>query len=53
MKIRYILIIAIVAAFFNYANERMKKTDFGHCRATTKFTVQECSKLTGYELKSK
>ena len=51
MKIRYILIIAIVAAFFNYANERMKKVDFGHCKATTKLSSHDCSKLTGYELK--
>lgn len=53
MKIRYILLIVAAAFFFNYVNERMKKVDYYHCKATTKLSSHDCSKLTGYELKSK
>nr|DAS92991.1 MAG TPA: hypothetical protein [Caudoviricetes sp.] len=53
MKIRYILLVAIAFAFLYYGNEKQRKVDFYHCKATTKLSNHDCSKLTGYELKSK
>ena len=53
MKIRYILVAVIIASVFYYGNERQRKVDFYHCKATTKLSNHDCSNLTGYELKSK
>lgn len=53
MKIRYVLLIVAAAFFFNYVNEKQRKVDFYHCKATTKLSNHDCSNLTGYELKSK
>lgn len=48
MKIRYILIIAIVATLFNAAGNAMRRSDYQHCRVTSHMTVQECESATGY-----
>lgn len=48
MKIRYILIIAVVVALFNQVSTALNKSDYNHCRVTSHHSVQECSELTGY-----
>lgn len=54
MKIRYILIIVAFISVSVYLLDRaLTVSDFQHCKATTRFTAQECADLTGYELKSK
>lgn len=52
MKIRHIIIIAIIAIVantaFNGISGALKRSDFNHCRVTTHMTVQECEQVTGY-----
>lgn len=53
MKIRYILIaivavISINAAFGGISNA-MRRSDYQHCKVTTKHSEKECRILTQYE----
>ena len=53
MKIRHIIaivisVIAINAAFGGISNA-LKKSDYQHCKVTTKHSSKECRILTQYE----
>lgn len=48
MKIRYIIVIALIAVLFNAAGNAMRRSDYQHCKVTTHHTLQECKDLTGY-----
>lgn len=53
MKIRHVLIIAIVAILgntaFNGISGALKRSDYQHCKVTTNNSAQECKVLTQYE----
>lgn len=48
MKIRYILIIAIVATLFNTAGNAMRRSDYHHCMVTSNMSPMQCQEVTGY-----
>lgn len=48
MKIRYILVVAIIAVLFNAAGNAMRRSDYHHCMVTSNMTSVECQEVTGY-----
>lgn len=53
MKIRHVLIIAIIAILgntaFNGISGALKRSDYQHCKVTTTHSEKECRILTQYE----
>lgn len=50
IKLRYVLLVAVIAFAFNGINNSLKRSDYHHCTVTSKMTSEQCQAITGYQL---
>jgi hypothetical protein len=50
IKLRYVLLAAVVVLTFNSINNALKRSDYNHCLVTSKMTSEQCQEITGYQL---
>lgn len=48
IKLRYVLLAAVVVLIFNSINNALKRSDYNHCLVTSTMTKAECSTVTNY-----
>lgn len=48
IKLRYVLLVAVVVFTFKGINNALKRSDYHHCTVTSKMTSEQCSAVTGY-----
>lgn len=48
IKLRYVLLVAVVVFTFNGINNALKRSDYNHCIVTSTMTKAECSAVTNY-----
>lgn len=48
IKLRYVLLVAVIVFAFNGINNSLKRSDYHHCTVTSKMTPEQCQSVTGY-----